>query len=404
MSYKPSFENAGAQRFARWQSVPIASATDQRLAIAAPVSAATGVGMPRINRAGAAAAGAAALLSLVLALTGCASSTPRSTDAVCEKIESWQPIFSIQMSAALAAAGSSDVTAGDVTTVDLDQAKQMWEELTAVWPTTGSSDAAAVSEALANSGDFAEVDWNAVGATGMGLPASLNSIRAYVNDWCGADLAATSEEPAPETSASEAPAAQGIGGLNQVFSLTDRDGYTFDLKVDFSLLSIDADPSTQPPGMTAAVPEIALGMAVTNTTPQRELSFKGQNGVISPLDLPTFFLFAHFNAGSPVCTTVMETDKGCDWVMGFGRMESGTTLAADASATLSTYAGIPNGGEEFRLLQGIPESSWEQIRASLLAPDGYRIVYPADDQERFTSVCETGPGEGAVIVQTVACS
>lgn len=331
---------------------------------------------------------------------------------MCEKIESWQPIFSIQMSAALAATGSTDVTPGDVTTVDLKQAKQMWEELTTVWPTTGSSHAGAVSEAVANSGDLAGVDWNAVGATGNSLPVSLNNVRTYVSDWCGADLAATSEgtapettaSTAPETTASEAPVADGVGGLSQVFSLTDIEGYTFDLSVDFSLLSIEADPSSQPPGMTAAVPEIALDMALTNTTPQRELSFAGQDGIISPFDLPTFFLSAHFKAGNPVCTIVKETGKGCDWVMGFGRMESGTTLAADASVSLITYAGIPNGGEEFRLLQGIPEASWEQIKASLVAPDGYRIVYPADDQGRFTSVCETGPGEGAVIVQTVACS
>lgn len=198
------------------------------------------------------------------------------------------------------------------------------------------------------------------------------------------------------------PAPQSLSNLSQVFPITDKDGYTFDLAVDFDLLSVTADPSSQAPGLTAATREMTLAMRLANTTPQRDIAFKEVSGIISPLDYPTFLVSAVYNAGNPVCTLVWQTERSCEWLLGFGRMESGQTISAGLEYPLKVWGGRPNGGEASLLLTDIPEASWAEIEPRLSQPDGYRVTYSGGDGSRFTPLCDTST-MAPVIVQSNGC-
>lgn len=226
-----------------------------------------------------------------------------------------------------------------------------------------------------------------------------------------AATAACAAEPASawqDVYARTQEAAQYLSRLHEDIPLADADGYTFDLAVDIGLLSVAPDPSTQPPGVTAATRTASMRMQLVNTTPEREVVFEEVNGIISPLSYPTFLVAAAFEAGNPVCTVVRTTDSGCEWLLGFGRMESGLTLAPGQTYDLTVWAGAPNGGEASILLPGIPEDRWEEVRPHLEQPDGYRIYYSAGDNERFPSLCDGGdlPAHyvAPVLFQTVGCA
>lgn len=193
-----------------------------------------------------------------------------------------------------------------------------------------------------------------------------------------------------------------LSSLIEVFPITDNQGYTFDLAVDFRLVDITAAPSTEPPGATAAKRTMGLSISITNTTPQRDITFKEVNGIISPLDLPTFLFSAVYNADSPVCAAVQSWEGSCKWVMGYGRMESGQTVSAGATYPLKVWGGTPNGGEISTLLRGIPEASWAEVSESLSHPDGYLITYSAGDGSRFDSVCASEKML-PVLVSTATC-
>jgi hypothetical protein len=238
-------------------------------------------------------------------------------------------------------------------------------------------------------------------------PAVLEATREYT-DWVEPavlDSAVSACAETPDAYWTDAVAeaeldATYISRVDQSFPVTDEDGYTFNIDVDFGLVSVTADPSSQLPGFTAATRETSLVMSVQNTTPQRDLSFREVSGIISPLDLPTFLFSASFNAGNPVCTQVLKSDGSCEWTLGFGRMEDGQTVAADATYTLKTWAGLPNGGESSILLQNIPEASWAEVEPHLKSPDGYRITYSGGDYGRFTSVCGNDDLYVPVLAQT----
>lgn len=186
-------------------------------------------------------------------------------------------------------------------------------------------------------------------------------------------------------SASPTPAS--LAGLRQTFPITDDEGYTFDLTVDFAIRSVTADPSGEAPGKTAAARDITLEMSLANTTAARDLTFKEVGGITSPLDLPTFLLSAVFDEGDPVCTLVVETQRNCSWFLAFGRMESGITIPAGGTYNLTIGASPNGGGYPATLLGNIPEASWAEVQASLTAPDGYKIVYSGGDGSRFTPAC-----------------
>lgn len=235
--------------------------------------------------------------------------------------------------------------------------------------------------------------------------AVLNSTRDAYSDVAPADfdaaVAACAENPDaiwPDTVQKIVQAAQNLSNLTQTFPISDIDGYSFDLGVDFGLVSITADPSSQPPGVTAAAREMSLYMKVVNTTPARELNFKKVNGIIEPLSLPTFLFAAVYKAGNPVCTAILgRTDRNCYWNLGFARMETGLNVAAGSEYVLKTWGGQPNGGEASLLLAGIPESSWAEIEPYLGKPDGYSIVYSGGDGGRFTTQC----GEASTVFDPV---
>lgn len=225
--------------------------------------------------------------------------------------------------------------------------------------------------------------------------------------WAGALQAAYDEA---ESSATPTPTIPDGGRLQETFSITDRQGYTFDLGVTTAIYNVASDPSTQPPGFTAATRSVSIEMTLTNTTPERELSFEPVSGLTSPYNLPTFMFSAEFNAGNPVCTIALEKDGPCSWVLGFGRMESGTTVSPGYEYALTAWSGMPNGGEESEILPRIPEESWPEIQAALSEPDGFSIDYSAADPHRFKSVCEPSDSQFSsldallpTIVSTIPC-
>ncbi|MEV7828375.1 hypothetical protein [Microbacterium enclense] len=186
---------------------------------------------------------------------------------------------------------------------------------------------------------------------------------------------------------SAAPTPASLASVQQTFPVTDEQGYTFDLTVDFALRSVTADPSGEAPGRTAAARDISLEMSIANTTTARNLSFREVSGITSPLDLPTFLLSAVYEEGDPVCTLVIETQRNCSWFLAYGRMESGITIPAGGTYDLTIGASPNGGGYPATLLGNIPEDAWAEVQASLAAPDGYKIVYSGGDGARFTPAC-----------------
>lgn len=208
------------------------------------------------------------------------------------------------------------------------------------------------------------------------------------------------EVPAPIEEAEVVEESSGLADLSQTFPIVDADGYAFDLTLDFTLNALVSDPATQPPGVTAADPGVSIDMQLANKTPARDLTFRDVNGVISPLSNPTFLLSETFAAGSPVCVIVQKSDGPCEWLLGFGRMESGFTVPAEDVYALTTYSGRPNGGELSDLLEGIPEDRWAEVEQALISPDGYRISYSGGDGQRFTNLCPDSWVSGVVVADT----
>lgn len=182
---------------------------------------------------------------------------------------------------------------------------------------------------------------------------------------------------------------EGESRFTGTYPVTDSNGYTFNLSVDFRLWGLASDPSSQLPGETAITRNTSLQMTLENTTPQRELPFQAVNGITSPLSLPTFHVVAYYRAGNDACNFLGSAGvslEGCGWTMAFARMESGLTVAPDSSYELKTWSGVPNGGEDSILLQKIPEADEARAIAALQSPDGYLIVYNGAQPERFPTL------------------
>lgn len=217
-----------------------------------------------------------------------------------------------------------------------------------------------------------------------------------------ADCAANPNLSLIEVAVEVQRAASYLTALDQKFTVTDKEGYTFDLDVDLGVVSIEQDPASQPPGLTAALREVDLAMTITNTTAARELTFSSQSGITAPLSYPTLVLHAVYAADSPVCVAIRGEVRGfpCTWYMGFGRLEGNTTLAADAVLPLTTSGGPPNGGGlDQTWLTDIPEDQWPQVEESLRSPAGYAIAYGGGDYGRFADLCP-GPSTREIIVTT----
>lgn len=193
-----------------------------------------------------------------------------------------------------------------------------------------------------------------------------------------------------------------LSSLKQVFPITDRQGYTFDLAVDFRLLEVTEDPTNEAPGSTAASRRATLTMSLTNTTPQRDITFQEVAGVISPFDYPTFRLAAVYSADSQACTLARPQRGDCEWLMGYGQMQDGLTLSDKTTYRLTVGGGEPGGGAVSSLFQQIPEASWKAVQESLSHPAGYKIVYTGGDGSRFPSVCK-GYSTAPTLISTTPC-
>ena len=193
-----------------------------------------------------------------------------------------------------------------------------------------------------------------------------------------------------------------LSSLKQVFPIIDKQGYTFDLAVDFRLLDVTEDPINEAPGSTAASRSATLTMTLTNTTPQRDITFQEVAGVISPFDYPTFRLAAVYSADSPACTLARPQSGDCEWLMGYGQMQDGLTLSAKTTYPLTVGGGQPGGGAVSSLFQQIPEASWKAVQESLSHPAGYKILYTGGDGSRFPSVCN-GYSTAPTLISTTTC-
>jgi hypothetical protein len=224
-----------------------------------------------------------------------------------------------------------------------------------------------------------------------------------------ASCAATPDASFLDVATAEKDKASNLAVLDQAFPVTDKNGYTFDLIVDFALKSVTADPSSQPPGLTAANRTMSLAMKIKNTTAQRSLTFEEQRGIVSPLSYPTFAFYAAYNAGNPLCVALAEgkknghADLGCRWQLGFGRMENGFTVSAGSTYDLKVWGGVPNGGQQSVLLTGIPESEWSTLVPYIQHPDGYSVTYAGQDYARFQDVCDLPGYDAPVILATSGC-
>lgn len=214
----------------------------------------------------------------------------------------------------------------------------------------------------------------------------------------------------PEALSQQIRRASSLQGVDTVFSVTDVDGYTFDVHVQYRLQELEQSTANDKPGYMSAVFHSGLSFELVNQTPGRNISFKPMDMVVYSVGEPAFQLIAVWNGDRAICQTdyVDRSAPGreCSIVLGFGFMHS--DLPAGGSSVLEdVYVGQVNNGS-LGGVQGIPESAWPAIEDEILYPDDIRLAYRGGDYLRFWTQCGdaelswgTGPGVDFYVGTTI---
>ena len=191
----------------------------------------------------------------------------------------------------------------------------------------------------------------------------------------------TTTAPSSSSAVTSARPATGVGPTADfTSSITDADGYKFDLVVTLVTTDLGDTVEFDKPGFMSAYFTLSLSIDLVNRTPGRTITFESVPGVTAPLSNPKFLLAASWDTGSPVCTAVAITDSACAMVLGFGYVPG--PLAAGTTVGLDIKKGRP-GGWFTAGLAAFPESAWPTVKPALAAPSRYLISYDGGGITRF---------------------
>ncbi|WP_454811284.1 hypothetical protein [Paenarthrobacter nitroguajacolicus] len=166
--------------------------------------------------------------------------------------------------------------------------------------------------------------------------------------------------------------------------MKDMDGYTFDLDVNVITSSLGETVADDKPGFMSARFQLGIDLHLINTTPGRNVSFKGVDGVTKPFGNPKFIVSALWNSDSPICLSAAESAKRdakpCSILLGFGYADVSTP--AGGTTALKVFKGSP-GGNQTAGMAGFRESDWPAIKEALAKPDAFIVSYDGGDYRRF---------------------
>lgn len=193
------------------------------------------------------------------------------------------------------------------------------------------------------------------------------------------------EEPAPEPQPEPEPEPEPGTVLNEIIAVSDADGYTFNVELQYQLIEIVVDPASDVPGRTTVDPRSSTKFTLANTTEARDLTFGTASGIVSPVDQGLVTLQAGWYADSPMCNGEIPWKLsegpnagagGCSIILSYARI--GTGMSAGVATTLDTYKGDQG------KVSDLAEEFTEQAKEHLTSPD-YFIVALTDGRapERF---------------------
>lgn len=192
--------------------------------------------------------------------------------------------------------------------------------------------------------------------------------------------------PTPTQTPLTGPEAAGTRGPSGTFvaHMKDVDGYTFDLDVNVITSSLGETVADDKPGFMSARFLLDMDLHIINTTPGRNVSFKGVDGVTKPFGNPKFLVSALWNSDSPICLSAAESakraTKPCSILLGFGYADVSTP--AGGTTALKVFKGSP-GGHQTAGMAGFPETEWPAIKEALTKPDAFLVSYDGGDFRRF---------------------
>jgi hypothetical protein len=163
-------------------------------------------------------------------------------------------------------------------------------------------------------------------------------------------------------------------------TVTDKDGYAFDVSVRVATTSLGDTVEFDKPGFMSTNFKLSLSMQVINKTAGRALTFEPVSGITKPLGNPKFLVSALWEKGSPVCTASSITKGPCALLLGFGYLPA--SVPPGATVALDVKKGHPSGWFTAGLA-GFPESSWPEVKPALAAPTRFLISYDGGGHTRF---------------------
>ncbi|MCA9834952.1 MAG: hypothetical protein KC435_13450 [Thermomicrobiales bacterium] len=169
------------------------------------------------------------------------------------------------------------------------------------------------------------------------------------------------------------------------FSVTDRDGYSFELGYVFIPTGFKKTVINDKPGYSSVAIDWRAGISITNTTPGRNLTFPPHIPTTSPAYI---YIIASWNEGSQVCEAFSIRKDFCSIGLVYGKLPQsigpGETYEVPLWNGTNYYPGGVAG------MAGIPDQYYDVVMEGLKAPDHISIYITGDmysDLGRFNSDC-----------------
>ena len=244
---------------------------------------------------------------------------------------------------------------------------------------------------------------------GLLLTGCSSSPGATVNPPVAATTPAKAASSSPSPSATQPSPS---GGYITKLQFADKQGYKFDLDINFQIQQVALSTTNDEPGKMSAQLAVSATMSVANRTPGHNLVFaERDNGNDGDQSYPRIYLMAIFAADSAVCTQgakgiapLGETPGiACSLFYAFGKLPA--AVSDGATAPLETYNGAP-GGLGLAGVTAFSEASGPEVKAELSKPLDYAVLYLAGDDERFTDVCPSPANGGPAFIghQSPTCT
>lgn len=181
--------------------------------------------------------------------------------------------------------------------------------------------------------------------------------------------------------------------VDEVFSLSDRDGYTFDLGITVEIIDVRFERAYDKPGYMSVTVQRQDSLEIINTTHERHLGFGNVHYVISD-DPARISSYIHFDSGHRICGYLETQGDTCRYLVNT-KVVTGPTGPEPQRE--------PYFRDHRNPLQGIPESLEETVEHAFANPVGFSVEYFGDDSHRFSQTC-AGPGNFPALAQSGGCT